>query len=409
MILKNALVLQNSTSEVRKADLRIENGKISEIGNIDGEGMDLSGKLIMPAFYNTHTHAAMTIMRGVSDDDPFDVWLFKKVLPVEDKLDGKKIYYGTILAMMEMASKGIAGFVDMYFFLDDVAKAVEDFGMRALITRGLVDENGDDNGRLKENLNFAKKWGGRGLIKAGFGPHAPYSCSKEYLKRIADVARVENLPVHIHLYEASWEREKYDYREILKIFDGVKLIAAHAVQFEENEIKDLAKENIFVSHNPTSNLKLGNGIAKVAKMLEKGVNVSLGTDGAASNNSLDIWHEMRLAALLQKKSDPESMKIHQALEMATEAGAKVLEINAGRIEIGMEADLVVIDLNKPHYMPIERLKSHIVHSGMSSDVFATMVAGNWVYYDGNFPNIDKEEVIKEFEKEYKLLMEGDRT
>ena len=404
MILKNALVLIDSRSEVKKADLRIENGKISEIGNIEEEGVDLSGKLIMPAFYNTHTHAAMTIMRGVSDDDPFDVWLFKRVLPIEDKLDGKMVYYGTILAMMEMASKGIAGFVDMYFFLDDVARAVEDFGMRALITRGLVDESGEDNRRLEENLNFAKRWNGKGLIKAGFGPHAPYSCSKEYLKKIADVAKVENLPVHIHLYEAAWEREKYDYREILEIFDGVKLIVAHAVQFEDDEIKDLAKEDIFVSHNPASNLKLGNGIAKITKMIEEGVNVSLGTDGAASNNSLDIWHEMRLATLLQKMNDPESMKIHQALEMATESGAKVLGINAGKIEIGMDADLVVIDLDKPHYMPIERLKSHIVHSGTSSDVFATMVAGRWIYYDGDFPNIDGDKIIGEFEKEYKLLM-----
>ncbi len=407
MVLKNALILENARSEVKKADLRIEDGKISEVGKIEGDGIDLSGKLIMPAFYNTHTHAAMTIMRGVSDDDPFDVWLFKKVLPIEDRLDGKMVYYGTMLAMMEMASKGIAGFVDMYFFLDDVAKAVEDFGMRALITRGLVDENGDDNGRLEENLDFAKRWNEKGLVKAGFGPHAPYSCSKEYLRRIAEVAKAEDLPVHIHLYEAAWEREKYDYREILEIFSGVKLIVAHAVQFEDDEIEDLAKENIFVSHNPTSNLKLGNGIAKVSKMLEEGVNVSLGTDGAASNNSLDVWHEMRLASLLQKMKDPESMKIHQALEMATESGARVLGINAGRIEVGMDADLIVIDLNRPHYMPIERLKSHIVHAGMSSDVFATMVAGKWIYYDGEFPTIDEDEIIEEFEREYGDLMQGD--
>ena len=407
MVLKNALILENARSEVKKADLRIEDGKISEVGKIEGDGIDLSGKLVMPAFYNTHTHAAMTIMRGVSDDDPFDVWLFKKVLPIEDRLDGKMVYYGTMLAMMEMASKGIAGFVDMYFFLDDVAKAVEDFGMRALITRGLVDENGDDNGRLEENLDFAKRWNEKGLVKAGFGPHAPYSCSKEYLRRIAEVAKAEDLPVHIHLYEAAWEREKYDYREILEIFSGVKLIVAHAVQFEDDEIEDLAKENIFVSHNPTSNLKLGNGIAKVSKMLEEGVNVSLGTDGAASNNSLDVWHEMRLASLLQKMKDPESMKIHQALEMATESGARVLGINAGRIEVGMDADLIVIDLNRPHYMPIERLKSHIVHAGMSSDVFATMVAGKWIYYDGEFPTIDEDEIIKGFEREYGDLMQGD--
>ncbi len=404
MVLKNAFLLKDADSGIQKLDLKIENGKISEIGKIEEDGIDLSGKLVMPAFYNTHTHAAMSMMRGISDDDTFDVWLFKKVLPLEEKLDEEMVYYGTMLSMMEMASKGIAGFIDMYFFLDEVAKAAEEFGMRALITRGLVDENGDDNGRLQKNLDFAKRWNGKGLIKAGFGPHAPYSCSMGYLRKIADIAKVENLPVHLHLYEAEWERDEYDFREILDVFKYVKLIAAHAVQFKEDEIRELARENIFVSHNPSSNLKLGNGVARVAEMIEKGVNVALGTDGAASNNSLDIWHEMRLAALLQKMRNPANLKVSQAIKMATEMGAKAMGINAGKIEAGMEADLIVVNIDKPHYLPIEDLKSHIVHAGSSGDVFATMVAGKWIYHDGKFPTIDEREVLKGFKRAHTRLM-----
>ena len=406
MILKNALVLRSYDSEIEELDIEIENGKIKKISKqLNGnEEIDLSGKLVMPAFYNTHTHAAMALMRGISDDDPFEKWLFEKVLPLEENLDGEMVYYGTMVAMMEMASRGIAGFVDMYFFLDDIARAVEEFGMRALITRGLVDENGDDGGRLEENLDFAKRWNGKGLIKVGLGPHSPYTCSEGYLKKIAVVAREEKLPVTIHLYESKRERELYDFRKILDVFDGVHLIVAHAVQFEPEEIKDLKREKIFIAHNPSSNLKLGNGIAPISEMMDLGIEVSLGTDGAASNNSLDVWHEMRLASLLQKMKDPTRLKTEDALKMATLEGAKAMMVDGGVIEEGKEADLVVIDIEKPWYFPKENLKSHIVHSGSSSDVFATMVSGRWIYFDGEFPTINTDEVLAGFERSVRRLL-----
>ena len=403
MLLKNLLVIENAFSEPKKADILIENGRIKKVGSIEGEGIDLSGKVAFPAFYNTHTHAAMTLMRGVSDDDPLDVWLFKKVLPLEDNLDEEMVYYGTMVAMMEMARSGIAGFIDMYFFLDSIAEAVKDFGMRALITRGLVDENGDDGGRLEKNLKFIEEWNGyNGRIFGGLGPHSPYLCSKGYLEKIAEAAKEYDVPVHIHIYESAWEREKYDAKEILEIFKDVKLIIAHAVQFKDDELEMLLRENFFVAHNPSSNLKLGNGIAPVSQMLKKGVKVTIGTDGAASNNTLDMLHEMRLAALIQKSKNPTNMKVEEVLNMTTKVAAEAFGLKAGEIKEGMLADIVIFDSSDISCLPIDNIKSHIVHSRCK--VFATMVAGEWVYYDGVFPKIDESEILSKFETLSKKLL-----
>ncbi|MCD6450689.1 MAG: amidohydrolase [Thermotogaceae bacterium] len=397
MLIKNILVIENAFSQPKKADILIENGIIKKVGNIEGVGIDLSGKVAFPAFYNTHTHAAMSLMRGVSDDDPLDVWLFEKVLPLEDSLNEEMVYYGTMVSMMEMARNGIAGFIDMYFFLDSVAEAVKDFGMRALITRGLVDENGEDNGRLKENLEFIERWHDfDGRISGGLGPHSPYLCSKGYLQKISAAAKEYNVPVHMHLYESAWERDKYDAKEILEFFKDVKLIIAHAVQFKENELEALSRENFFVSHNPSSNLKLGNGIAPVAEMLKKGVKVTVGTDGAASNNTLDILHEMRLAALIQKAKNPTNMKVEEVLNMTTKVAAEAFGLNAGEIKDGMLADIVIFDTSDISCLPVENIKSHIVHSRCK--VFATMVAGRWIYYNGMFPTINESEILYKFKK-----------
>ncbi len=410
LLLTDCFVLKDAYSEIERCDIRIKEGRIAEIGkNLRPEPgeiiYELKEKLIAPAFYNTHTHSAMTLFRGISDDDPFDVWLFEKLLPLEEKITSKMVYYGTLLAMMEMVKNGIAGFVDMYFFIDDIAKAVEDFGMRALVTRGLVDENGEDDGRLKENIEVLKKWKGRSnRINVGFGPHAPYTCSEEYLKRISQIAKVENATVTIHIYEAPWEREKYDAKKIINIFKGLKLIIAHAVQFKEDELPYLKDENIFVSHNPSSNLKLGNGIAPIPEMLKNGINVTLGTDGPASNNSLNIKHEMRLASLLQKMKNPTFMKVEEALYMATRAGAIAMDVDGGVLTKGKVADLVVYDLKNPECLPFENVKSHLVHS--ECPVWATMVDGEWIYFDGEFKTVDKDEIIRRFKCCVKDLLEG---
>lgn len=407
MLLKNGLVLKDVHSEPEVCDLLVEDGKIAAIGKVLEENAcevyDISNKLVMPGFVNAHTHAAMTLMRGYAEDLRLKKWLFDRILPIEERLTEQDVYYGTMLAQMEMSRRGVVAYADMYFHCDSVARAALDFGMKVLITRGLVDLD-SERGRLKQNVEYYEKWDGKnGLIKVGFGPHAPYSCSIRYIDEIAKMALKLQAPVMMHLYETN--QENYELRDILQTsLKECKVLFAHCVHVKDSDIPLLANENFFVVHNPTSNLKLGSGIAPISKFISSNVQVCLGTDGAASNNSLDVWREMRLATLLQKLMDPQNLSVEQALTMAIERGAKALGLSSGRIEIGIDADLIVIDLNKPWYVPRGKIKTHIVHSGCSSDVFATMVKGQWVYYDGKFPTVDEKYILRKCEEAIERLI-----
>lgn len=411
ILLENALVLKDAFSEPKRAKVLIENGKISKLGDfveeVVDERYDLSGKLILPGLINAHTHAAMTLMRGIAEDMYLHDWLFKRIFPIENRLDPEDVYYGTMLSQMEMARKGIVGYVDMYFHCDAVAQAALDFGMKALVTRGLTDANGFEAGklRLQQNIDYFQRWHGKeGLILVGFGPHAPYSCSSAYIDHIAETAYELGATITIHLYESK--EENYSLKELLKTkLSECKVIFAHCVHINKQDIKLLSSENFFVAHNPTSNLKLANGIAPIQQMLKENIRVCLGTDGAASNNTLDIWHEMRLATLLQKKDDPANMNVEEALTMATINGAKASGLTAGTIEIGNDADLVVLDIEKPWYLPQQYLKSHLVHSVNSLDVFATMVKGRWVYFDNNFPTINESQIRSKFKEVIERLID----
>jgi len=394
--LENALVLKDVFSQPTFSNILIENGQIYQIDNYRQEEADqrydLSGKLIMPGLINAHTHAPMTLMRGIAEDMRLQDWLFKKVLPIEDRLTEEDVYYGTMLAQMEMARKGVVAYVDMYFHCDAIAQAALDFGMKALITRGLTDAKGTGKAKLDQNVEYHQRWNNKdGMIKIGFGPHAPYSCSLQYIDQVAKVARDLKAPVTIHLYESK--EEDYPLSQILDTtLSECNVIFAHCVHIKQQDIKLLAAENFFVAHNPTSNLKLGNGISPVQQMLNQGVQLCLGSDGAASNNTLDIFYEMRLAALLQKMDDPTNLSLDQSLAMATTNGAKATGLTAGRIEVGADADLTVLDIEKPWYLPREVLKAHLVHSASALDVFGTMVKGKWVYLDGTYPTIDQSEI-----------------
>jgi len=404
MIICNAKILKDWTSLPFEGFLRIEGSKIVEIGRkTDVCDVDLEGKLVMPGFFNTHTHAPMSLLRGISDDEPFDTWLFKKVMPLENKLTEEMIYWGTILAQMEMVRRGIVGFVDMYFKEEWVAQAVADFGMKAVLTRGLVGDDRDDGGRLKENIALFEKWNEShsGRIKIGFGPHSPYLCTPRYLKKIFDVASFNDAIVTMHILETKKERKMYRMEDLLKLgMNKVRMIATHCVYMDENEMKELRKvPSFYVSHNPSSNMKLGNGVPKIHEMIENGLMVSLGTDGSASNNSLDIWHEMRLAVLIQKLRNPKFLPSRIAFKMATFNGAIAMGFEkSGRVEEGFDADLVVVDIKKPHYYPEIDLVSNIVHAGNSGDVFATMVSGKWLYYDGKFLTVEEDRVYRKIEE-----------
>lgn len=409
MILKNAYVLKSWNSDIEKLDIRIEQDKIIEISkNLNGEDcINLENKLIIPGLVNTHTHVAMSIFRGVAEDLPFNNWLFNIIIPLEEKLTKDIVYFSSLLSMMEMAKNGIVAFCDMYIHEDSTAKAVADFGMKALLTRGLVsDENHKlEKNRLNETLNLYEKWNGYdNRIYIGLGPHAPYTCSIPALKEVAKISNDLNMPITIHLFENSWEKEKYSLNEILDTGIAEKhLIAAHCVHFDESDIEVLKDYNIFISHNPTSNLKLGNGIAPIQKFVENNIPVSLGTDGAASNNSQDILFEARLASLLQKKDNPTNLNVNQVLKMLTFNGYKALNLLGGIIEKGYPADLTIIDLNNPSFYPIENMKNHLIHS--KSSVFATMVNGKFIYFNGKFPTIDEKEVYKQFSTFYKKVID----
>lgn len=415
-ILNNAYILFPG-GEVKKGFLVIEDDLIR---NVEGEPFDTSGisadseyeyldlkdKLILPGFVNAHTHSPMVLLRGLIDDKPLKEWL-EQVIEREDKMNKEAIYWATILAQMEMVSRGITAFGDMYFHIDSMAKAVDDFGMRALITRGLVDIDGDLDSRLNENLEVLNEYEDHPRIKIGLGPHAPYTCSNEALKKISEVSKEYEIRMMIHLLESEWEKAEYSLKDLLEtgIF-GERTLAVHLVHADEEDTKILADTGTHVVSCPVSNLKLYNGVAPIGRMLTENINVSLGTDGASSNNSLDIWREMSFFDLLHRNEF--TLKPLDIINIASKNGYEAMGFeNVGEIKKGLKADLTIVDISKAHYFPNvpERLLSHIVYSGNSGDVFATMVDGDWLYFDGEFKTIDVEEVTQRVKKAF-LEVEG---
>lgn len=417
-LLKNAYVLISSESEVEKLNILIEDNIITnifksneDIADIEKEVevFDLKNKLITPGLINTHTHSAMSLFKGIADDASFKDWLEKEMFPREEMLVDEYIYSAVTLSIMEMLKKGITTFVDMWMFLDQTSTAVIDSGMRAYLSRGLAyfDDKGW-NKRINEAMDAYGKYNNfENRLYIGLGPHAPYTVDLNHLKITADLANKYNMLVQIHLFENNWEKEKYKLEEFEQT--GIfycNTIAAHCVYIDKKDLHILSRNNVTVSHNPSSNLKLGNGIAPIVDMINENINVSLGTDGSASNNSLDILKEMNIAALLQKsKYSPESIKVIDLLRMIWDNGAFAVKERIGRIEIGYKSDLTVFNLNTPDFYPFElnRLKSHFVYSNSSSNVFATMVDGKWLYYNNEFLTIKEEYIYEQFQKSYKKL------
>ena len=325
------------------------------------EGRDL---LLMPGMINTHGHAAMTLLRGYADDLPLKEWLEEKIWPVEENLDGDDIYWGTLLAICEMLKGGTTTFTDMYFFMDRAAEAAADGKIRAVLSRGLVGLGDSGGEALQEAASFQKEWHGAadGRISVTYGPHAPYTCPPDYLRRVMEEAAKTKSPLQIHLAETAHEVEEcrrdygctpVEHLQQLGLFEH-RVIAAHCVHLSDEDIAILGANRVGVAHNPGSNLKLGSGIAPAARLLEAGVPVGLGTDGAASNNNLDLLEEMRLAALLAKGSacDPTLVPAKRALQMATVNGAKLLGLSdVGLLKEGFKADLIAFNLKAPQATP----------------------------------------------------------
>lgn len=429
-LLKNGYVLtMNGEREVIEGgDIFIEGKKITEVGRDLSEDadkiIDAKGKAILPGLVNAHTHLSMVLFRGIGDDLDLQTWLQEKIWPVEDKLEGKNVYDGALLGCLEMIKSGTTCFADQYFFMEEVAKAVEKSGVRGNLSYGII-ENGNSERREKEleiaeNLvkNYEGEAGGR--IKTMFGPHSSYTCSPECLKKVRKLADKHGVGIQIHLSENEKEIETVvDMHGMRppKLLDSIgflasDVVAAHCTRLNDEEIDLIRKNEVKPVHNPISNMKLGSGIAPVPEMLSKGIPVSLGTDGAASNNSLDMLEEIKFAALLGKanKRDPTVIPAEKALEMATINGAKALGRGGeiGSLEPGKKADLILIDLNKPHLTPVYDVESHLVYSSNGADVDTVMVDGNILMRNREVLSLKEKEILKRGQKSSEELAEGCR-
>lgn len=423
ILIKNTSVLTmgDNIDIMEKANIAIENGKIKSIGAIPenfevDKVIDGTNKLSMPGLVNSHTHIAMSLFRNYADDLPFWTWLFDRIMPREEKLIPEHVYWGSMLSIAEMIRFGVTSFADMYFFMDEVAKATEETGIRASLCIGMSD-SGDQQAKLKDTREFFDNWHGKadGRITVMAGPHAPYSCSPEFLTKVIDMASEKGMGIHIHLSESKKEIEdSFSLRgksPIKHVYDlgllDLPTLAAHCVHLSDEDISILAEKKVSVANNPGSNLKLGNGFARVEDMLKKGVNVGLGTDGSASNNNLNMFEEINLAALINKgyTGDTTSIPATTAVKMATINGARALGIDkeVGTLEVGKKADIIMLDLNKPHFYPRYNLVASLAYSAQASDVETVIVDGRVLMENYELKTIDLEKVMFNAERCAKSL------
>ena len=368
----------------------------------DAKQIDATGRIVMPGLINTHTHVAMALLRGISDDVPLMEWLEQHIWPVEAKMGYQEVYDGARLGILEMLMGGTTTFVDMYPYEEAVAEAAESAGIRALVSPCPMDFRMDHF----ENdwRQVQKRFSNSPLVSMWMGPHAIYTLSGKNLQRSISLSKELSVGSHVHLAETQTEQDNCvaqhgmsptEYLEKEGLF-STKTLAAHCVVVSDHDIEILARNGVSVAHNPQSNMKLASGIAPVKKMLDAGINVSIGTDGASSNNDLDMWEEMRTASLLQKVStlDPCAIPAYTALQMATVNGAKAIgrDGELGVIAPGAFADILFINIDKPHLYPHTNLISELVYSTHASDVETVMVNGNIVVENRKCLTMNAQEV-----------------
>ena len=399
---------------VKVCSVNIVNGKIASIGPppegaVFEKTISGTGRLLIPGLVNAHTHAAMTLFRNYADDLMFQDWLFGKILPIEEHLTGEACYWGTTLAAAEMVRTGTTSFIDMYFFMDDVAKAVSETGIRAVLSRGLSGDADNPSGEksLREALDEIKRWQGHENISFMLAPHAPYTCDPGFQKEVAAEARRLDLGINTHLSESLSEietiRAKYDCTPIeLAEKTGLlsqKTVAAHCVHLTEHDIALLKKYGVTVATNPVSNLKLANGVAPITKLMKAGINIAMGTDGAASNNALNMFRELGVVTLIHKgiEGDAQAVSAADGFRFATLGGAAAIGQAGllGEIRPGMIADLAILDLDHPNMQPVGDPVSALAYSANGSEVETVMVGGKILMENRQFTTIDTEHVYYE--------------
>ena len=427
VIRKCTLLTMSDRGVIRQGLIAIKDGSIIYVGRevkapsfeadkiIDG-----SGKIAMPGLINCHTHAAMSLFRSIAEDKELSVWLREVIWPLESKLKPEDVYYGTLLSCVEMIKSGTTCFSDMYFHEDMVAKAVIESGLRCVLSPGIIEAGQKILGRilLREAVKIAKKYRGDsyGRISVMLGPHALYSCSPQLLRRVSEEAKALNIGVHIHLAESEDDsaniKNLYGKSEVELLNDiGLlrpNLLAAHCIHLSDQDVMLMAKRDVKVVYNPVSNMKLASGIPKVKDLLDAGLTVSLGTDGPASNNSLDMFDTMKFATLLQKAKyrDPRVLPAKKVIEMATIDGARALGLSdfIGSLEVNKRADIILIDVEKPHLTPMHDIYATLVYSARGSDVDTVIVDGKVLMENRNVNTLNEHEIIKKAEERIQGLL-----
>lgn len=427
LILKNAIVLtmDKNFDIFEPGALAVKQNRIVAVGPEEhilakyqsGKIVDCEGKVLMPGMVNTHTHVPMNLLRGLADDLRLDVWLMGYMMPVEREFVSPEfVYLGTKIACVELIRSGVTTFNDMYYYEDQVGEAAAEVGLRAVIGQTVMKFPAPDAASFEDSIQLCKelieKWKSHPLIVPAIAPHAVYTCTPDVLNACVDLALETDTIVHFHVSETVDEvqnlRNEHNmpvvpYIKKLGLLD-TKLVAAHCVHVDHGEIRSFHNAGSGIAHNPSSNLKLASGFAPVAKMIELGCNVGIGTDGTASNNDLDFFEEMRLASFIAKPvaEDPTALPARQVLEMATIMGAKAIHMDGliGSLETGKRADLILVDISPLHNQPrfrrdIEGIYAQLVYAAKSTDVTDVMVNGKWLMREKELTTVDEKELISQ--------------
>lgn len=420
MLFENIAYFNEDFDIVKNSFILVDGKYIKYIGktkpeNYTGESYNGRGKLLTPAFVNAHTHSAMTLLRGYGSNLPLDRWLNDKVFPFEDKIKGKDAYYATLLAEAEMLRCGTASFSDMYFFCDNVCKAVSESKMKCNFSRGLTSfeyTSLEKHRGFNEAISAYQAYHNseNGKLKIDFSIHAEYTSNENFVRAVANYIREFDTIVHIHMSETKKEHEECKLRHNGKtpaeyffdtgIFDN-KTLAAHCVWVEPQDIEIMREKDVSCSANPASNMKLGSGIANIYELKKAGINIAIGTDSVCSNNNLNILKEIYLTALLQKAIhfDATLISEKEVIKMATVNGYKAQgRENCGIIKENYYADLAVFDISKENMVPDTDTACNFIYSANGSDCVLTMVDGEVLYKDGEFKSIDIEKVKYEVQK-----------
>ena len=407
----------NRKRSIENGALAVKDGRITFVGKsfpargiVAEVNIDAKGKVALPGLINCHTHVPMTIFRGLAEDKPLDVWLKETIWPLEARLKPEDIYNGALLGCLEMIKGGTTCFADMYFHEDEVAKAVEKSGLRGVLGEGVIEAGNRVQGEkmLARSVSFAERFRdyADGRVSAMLAPHAVYSCSLELLLKVGEKASQLGVGLHLHVGESEAMLREFEKKNRLSEVEFLnkigllneRVLAAHCINLSEKDMHVLSDRKVNAAYVPVANMKLGLSAAKVKDLTSLGLNVGLGTDGPASNNSLDLFETMKTGALLQKHAylDPTVLPAYEALKMATLNGARAvgLEKDVGSLEVGKKADVILVDLAKPHLTPLHDIYSTIVYSARAADVDTVIVDGKILMQKRQVRSLDEQAVME---------------